>query len=82
MEECYPSQDESDETSDRKLNKSSSIEDLLNDSERTSYNLTITSNNDEISSNIGKIDGHLKRNCGLELTSNNNNNKLIFYNNL
>jgi hypothetical protein len=39
LEECYPSQDESDETSDRKLNKSSSIEDLLNDSERTSYNL-------------------------------------------
>ncbi|KAG4087906.1 hypothetical protein H8356DRAFT_959653 [Neocallimastix lanati (nom. inval.)] len=76
LEECYPSQDESDETSDRKLNKSSSIEDLLNDSERTSYNLTITSNNDEISSNIGKIDGHLKRNCGLELTMEENKEEL------
>jgi hypothetical protein len=67
LAECYNAPSDSNEMVDRKLNKSSSIEDLLGDSEHSSYNLTITSNNDEISSNIGKIDGHLKRNCGLEL---------------
>jgi len=68
LAECYNAPSDSNEMVDRKLNKSSSIEELMGDSEHSSYKLTITSNNDEISSNIGKIDGHLKRNCGLELT--------------
>ncbi|ORX64833.1 hypothetical protein BCR32DRAFT_297931 [Anaeromyces robustus] len=74
LSESYTPTDE--EFPDRKLNKSSSIEDLLGDSEQTNYKLTITSNNDEISSSIGKIDGHLKRNCGLELTMKENKDEL------
>jgi len=75
LAECTALND-SNEIPNKKLNKSSSIEELLGDSEQTSYKLTITSNNDEISSSIGKIDGHLKRNCGLELTMEENKEEL------
>eukprot|EP00833_Pecoramyces_ruminatium_P004039 jgi/Orpsp1_1/1178071/evm.model.c7180000063901.1 len=76
LAECHTPLSDSNEFPNRKLNKSSSIEELLGDSEQTSYKLTITSNNDEISSSIGKIDGHLKRNCGLELTMEENKEEL------
>jgi len=71
LSESYTPINENDVNSsfpDNQLNNSSNIEEYLGDSERSSYKLTVTSNNDDITSSIGKIDGHLKRNCGLELT--------------